>query len=78
MLYPRARRAGDETSKQLRSAHIHEGVEGAILCAREGVSDQQAHTVEESVRCSSRAAGGVLRQGAASPKAIQITIKWTD
>ena len=71
-------RAQELTSKQLCSAHIHEGVEGAILCAREGVSDQQAHTVEVSVRCTSWAAGGVLRQGAASPKAIQITIKWTD
>ena len=61
-------RAQELTSKQLCSAHIHEGVEGAILCAREGVSDQQAHTVEVKVRCSSWAAGGVLWLGAHRPK----------
>ena len=71
-------RAQELTSKQVRSAHIHEGVEGAILCAARAC--QRSASANRGGECLALVVGSGWRAtaGRTSPKAIQITIKWTD
>ena len=71
-------RSSELTSKQLRSAHIHEGVEGAILCAARAC--QRSASANRGGECLALVvcSGWRATAGRTSPKAIQITIKWTD